>query len=57
MLQLDLDKLYGPFRVYDAAGVVIACGGMDELTATNLACQVEGRIEHQDPDTKVWYRW
>ena len=57
MLKLTLDEQYGAFRVFDSTGVVIRSGGMDELTATRLATKVDGRIEHQDPDTGAWYRW
>ena len=36
---------------------VLKQGGMNESEATELAAELHCQIEHQDPDSKIWYSW
>jgi hypothetical protein len=51
------DIFYGGFRVFDQNGVLFEEYGINEQEATDLAIWLNGRIEHQDPDSGKWFNW
>ena len=61
------DDMYGAFRLVRFCEPhmsecyktyeVLKQGGMNEEEATELAAELHCQIEHQDPDSKIWYGW
>jgi len=52
----EAEKKYGAFRIV-RDGQVLKVGEMNEQEATDLAAEVHGQIEHQNPETGAWKVW